>query len=408
MNNTTDSNETAARATSMTGAERVPVTIVCGAAKAGKTALIDHLIGAAGDDRFAVIVDATNAAAGSGSGGGRATIFQIREPVESFLTQPIGDDDRDALRRDLWRELSAGGFDRVFIETGLRSEPDALVAAMQSNVPGYTLADALRLDTVMTVIDCARMQDDYASTDALPARVPGVADADDRTVANVVAAQIECADVLVLNRSDTASPGLMREVNDIVGVLNPDASRIETCFGAIPATTADRRDAAVADRRPGWLRHLERPLPMTEVYPVARLLYQRRRPFHPERLATFLDTDWPWVLRTRGQFWVANRPEWAGDIQQAGRSVSIRPFGYWWASAAVGGRTPDDPELVNELNSLWHSVYGDRRQHIAILGIDLDIVAMAQRLDDCLLTDAELARGWDGWRDLADPWPAWR
>jgi len=408
MYDSTDSQRIQESILSMAGLDRVPVTIVCGGAGSGKSSVVDHLI-RAGDERVAVIVDAVSAAAGLGAGRGRATILNTREPLPSFLTESIGDDDRDALRQDLWRDLEAGHFDRVIIESGVAAEPEALAAAIERRLPGHTLADSMRVETVITVIDCARMQDDYASTDALHGRVPGVPESDDRTVANAVAAQIESAHLLVLNKTDLASAQLLREVNDIANVLNPEAKRIETRFGAIPTTRAtDRRDNAALDCRPGWLRHLEQPLPATHAYPVSRLIYRRRRPFHPERLATFLDTDWPWALRVRGQFWVASRPEWAADIQQAGCSVSIRPFGYWWASETVGGRAPDDASLRRDLDELWHPVYGDRRQHIAILGIDLDTDAMRQRLDDCLLTDAELAGGWNHWHDMADPWPVWR
>ena len=391
---------------------RVPVTVVCGFSGVGKTVVIDRLVRQSPGERFAVITHAGGRGRGSGYAYTPATVCHTRTPMTTFLVSSITTERHDVLRHELWQKIAAGAFDGVFLEAAGGVEPAAIVSVLNTPVPGYALADVMTVEAIVTVLDCATLQDDYASTDTLAARGLAVDAGDDRSVANVIAAQIESADLLVLNKTDLASAQNLPEVHDIAAVLNPGAHRVETCFGDGTGTTpanidADGADTASADGRPGWLCTLDRALLRTQAYRVERLVYQRRRPFHPERLMRFIDTDWPWTLRTRGQFWIASRPDWAGDIQQAGRSVSIRPFGYWWASDIVGGCTPDEPTLRDELSRLWHPVYGDRRQHIAVLGVDMDIDALEQRLDACLLTDAELVAGWDRWRELSDPWPAW-
>jgi len=390
-------------------APQVPVTLVCGAVGAGKTQVLEHWMRSRAGTRFAVIAEAASARSGSGSYERPAVVFHTREAIEAVLTRQIGAADQHSPRGALWQQLASGQIDEVLVEVSAHVEPASLALVLDSRYPGHVLVDRLTLNRIVTVVDCATVQDDYASTAALAERHAHVDASDTRTVANVVAAQIESADIVVLNKIDRAGVRRVREVHDIVGVLNPDAIRVETSFGEMHTDHGvDRRGAMrVGDYRPGWLRKLDQPLPATGVYAVARLVYRRRRPFHPERLARFLDTDWPWALRVRGQFWLASRPEWAGDIQQAGCSVAIQPFGYWWASEAVGGAMPDEPGLRRELDACWHPLYGDRRQHIAILGIDFDTAAMEKRLDYCLLNDTELAAGWAGWRDLRDPWPVW-
>jgi hypothetical protein len=51
----------------------------------------------------------------------------------------------------------------------------------------------------------------------------------------------------------------------------------------------------------------------------------------------------------------------------------------------------------------WDPYYGDRRTVLAFVGLHLDTEALTARLTDCLLTDDELADGFDSWASLPDP-----
>lgn len=70
-------------------------------------------------------------------------------------------------------------------------------------------------------------------------------------------------------------------------------------------------------------------------------------------------------------------------------------------------RVPDDEGLRAHLKSLWHPAYGDRRQEIVIIGVDLDEAALRAGFDGCLLTDDELETP-ETWGVLEHPfpWPA--
>lgn len=41
------------------------------------------------------------------------------------------------------------------------------------------------------------------------------------------------------------------------------------------------------------------------------------------------------------------------------------------------------------------------------IGQNIDFARLEAELDACLLTDAEMALGEEGWRALADPFDAW-
>jgi hypothetical protein len=60
------------------------------------------------------------------------------------------------------------------------------------------------------------------------------------------------------------------------------------------------------------------------------------------------------------------------------------------------------------MRKLWDPIWGDRRQELAIIGIDLDRARVEALLDAALLTESEMREGPGAWRRFADPFPRWR
>lgn len=92
--------------------------------------------------------------------------------------------------------------------------------------------------------------------------------------------------------------------------------------------------------------------------------------------------------------------------------VTGRRPGASWTRGAVVGRGPrehwpDDPAQRARIEADFDGRYGDGRQEIVFIGQHLDPLQMRARLDACLLDDAEMAEGPDGWQGLPDPFPAW-
>jgi G3E family GTPase len=155
---------------------------------------------------------------------------------------------------------------------------------------------------------------------------------------------------------------------------------------------------------PRWARELRgEHTPETEEYGIKSFVYRARRPFHPQRLMDLFHSDWPGVVRSKGFFWLATRMEWVGEMSQAGGMLQHKAVGFWWAVAPESERLRASESIED-----WDPNFGDRRQEIAIIGIDMDEQALRRRLDACLLTDAEMAAGIRSWRRLHDPFPQWR
>jgi G3E family GTPase len=291
-------------------------------------------------------------------------------------------------------------------------EPEAVASACaHSLVDGVPVTETVRFDSYVTVVDADRFLDDLGSSDDLRDRDLHAADDDHRAVAEVVVHQVEFSDTVILwSRPGTDTLELNR-IGTLVHRLAPWAiqvpvgtSRSLDCTGL---TALVRRTGRHNPGRPGLLGlALEgRPIAVhdTDSSEVVSLLFESRRPFHPQRLHDALDELTGEVLRGRGQLWIASQPDAVVSFESAGGGVRMGGLGYWLAALPVERwtETSIDRRIAAELS--WDPYYGDRRTVLALIGLNLDTTAATALLGACLLTDAELAAGAETWHTLPDP-----
>ncbi|HWS39242.1 MAG TPA: GTP-binding protein [Actinoplanes sp.] len=285
-------------------------------------------------------------------------------------------------------------------------EPEAVAAACAHHlVDGLPVTGAVRFDSFVTVVDADRFLDDLTSTDDLRDRDLHAAGDDHRAVAEVVAHQVEFSDTVLL-WSRPGSTGTDR-VGALLRGLAPWAATVEVG----PSGTLDCTALAAGllrtgrhdPQRPGVLGMALEGRSIGVPEEGKSLIFRSRRPFHPERLHEALDEMTENALRGRGQLWIASQPDTVLAFEFAGGGVSLGSLGYWLAAlpAERWTETSDHRRLAADLD--WDPYYGDRRTVLALIGLHLDQVAITGLLRDCLLTDAELAEGPDGWRELTDP-----
>ena len=291
-------------------------------------------------------------------------------------------------------------------------EPEAVASACANClVDDAPVIDTVRFDSYVTVVDADRFLDDLASTDDLRDRGLHASDDDHRAVAEVVVHQVEFCDTVILwSRPDADSLELHR-VGTLVHRLAPWAIQVPTgttdSLDCTALTSLVRRTGRHDPNRPGMLGlALEgRPIAVhdTDSCDVASILFESRRPFHPRRLDDALEELTGQALRGRGQLWIASQPDTALAFEFAGGGVSLGSLGYWLAALPIErwAEASDDRRIAADL--AWDPYYGDRRTVLALIGLHLDHQAVTALLHDCLLTDRELADGFDTWRDLPDP-----
>jgi G3E family GTPase len=312
---------------------------------------------------------------------------------------------------EIRRLAEEGRFDYLLIESTGISEPLPVAETFVfRDEDERSLSDLARLDTMVTVVDAFHFLRDYSSRDSLAARGESAGDEDERTVVDLLIEQVEFCDVIVLNKTDLVCADELERLRAILRSLNPRADIVASRFGAVPldrVLNTGRFDFDAAAEAPGWLAELRgEHVPESEQYGIASFVYRARRPFHPQRLWQWFGNEWPGVVRSKGYFWLATRPDFAGAWSQAGAMSRHACAGLWWA-AVDRAEWPQDEEGQATIRARWQEPHGDRQQELVLIGIGMDEAALTAGFDACLLTDAELALGETGWAGLADPFPQW-
>jgi G3E family GTPase len=362
--------------------ERIPVTVLSGALGAGKTTLVNRLLTDPGDRTIAVVVNDV------GDVNIDAELIED-ENEETGVVDLSNGCICCGLQGDLLTETTRLADERTFdylvVEASGVSEPVPIAQAFTLGTDDSDVdpTERFRLDTMVSVVDAYGFWKEFD-----PATNREDSAGGGRSLSEVFVDQIEFCDVLLLNKCDTVPDDELDEVEALVRELQPRATIYRTEYSDVsPTVVLDTGlfDFGEARQAAGWKRHLAGDADHDHgeadhhhagaSHAVSTFTYETEVPFHPERFDAWLD-DWRGdVVRAKGFFKLAGRPDIVMGLSQAGPSVQAGPLGEWG---------PED----------------DRRTRLVFIGTDMDEAEIRAELDDCLVgRDEPLDR-------VSDPFPA--
>ncbi|MBQ8463692.1 MAG: GTP-binding protein [Prevotella sp.] len=396
-----------------------PVLLLTGYLGSGKTTLLNRILNNQKGIKFAVIVN---------------DIGEVN--IDADLIQKGGivnqqDDSLVALQNgcicctlkmDLVQQLqdiiTQQRFDYIVIEASGICEPGPIaqtICSIPQMAPEVTEGGVPRLDCIVTVVDALRMRDEFEG--GLRLQRP---DIDEEDIENLVIQQIEFCNIVLLNKAAEVTPDELGRLRQIVHTLQPKAEIIECNYGDVSFDKILNTGMFDFDRvatSATWIQEVERHHEEddddehehhhhdhdeheehehghhhhhhhdegeAEEYGIGTYVYYRRRPFNLGLFDEFVARQWPKsVIRAKGICYFQDEQEMCYLFEQAGKQVSIRQAGQWFATmpkAELQQMMERDPALRRD----WDEKYGDRMQKLVFIGQHLDKAAIAEALDKCL------------------------
>ncbi len=393
---------------------KLPVTVLSGFLGAGKTTVLSHILNNREGKKVAVIVnDMSEINIDSSILKSEVSLNHSEEKLVEMSNGCIC----CTLREDLLEEVSKlaqdGRFDYLVIESTGISEPLPVAETFTfADEEGVSLSNIASLDTMVTVVDAVNFLKDYEEAKSLQETGESLGEEDERSVSDLLIDQVEFADVILISKTDLVKPSDVDPLTAILKALNTRAHIIPIMNGQIKVDEVLNTglfDFAQAQLSPGWLKEMRgEHVPETEEYGISSFSYVARRPFNPEKFYKFLHSteEYGKLIRSKGYFWIATRPQFAGKWSQAGGIAEYGFAGMFW-KAVPKENWPTDQDYLNSIAENWVEPFGDMRQELVFIGQNLDQKRMTDALDDCLLSEDEVLKGKHYWATLTDPFPEW-
>ena len=394
--------------------QKLPVTVLSGFLGAGKTTVLTNILNNREGKKVAVIVnDMSEINIDESLIQNDVTLNHKEEKLVEMSNGCICCTLREDLLIEVTKLAKEGKFDYLLIESTGISEPLPVAETFTfEHEDGGSLSDVSTLDTMVTVVDAVNFTKDYYEAKDLQEVGESLGEEDQRSVADLLVDQVEFADIILISKTDLVKKNDIDKLKAIIKNLNAHARIIPISNGEVDSEailSTGLFDFERAQQAPGWLKELRgEHVPETEEYGISSFVYKARRPFYPKKFHDFLHSKdiSGKLIRSKGYFWLATRPQFAGNWSQAGGIAHHGFAGMFW-KAIPPEEWPTEKESIAYIKEKWVEPFGDMRQELVFIGQGLDQNKITYLLDGCLLTDDDLLAGKDHWAKFPDPFPTW-
>ena len=403
--------------------KETPVLLLTGYLGSGKTTLVNKILANKKGIKFAVIVN---------------DIGEVNIDADLIEAGGVVDQKDDSLvalqngcicctlKMDLVQQLneivSQQKFDYIVIEASGICEPAPIaqtICAYPQMYPDLAKKGKAVLDSIVTVVDARRMCDEFSAGSALLKK-----DLQEDDLENLLIQQIEFCNIILLNKVDDVSKDELGLVKKIIRSLQPKAEIIECNYGDVDLdkiiNTGDFDFDKVATSA-AWIAEIEGHDDEEEEhehhhdhdeheddhdeheehhdhhhgleneesgealeYNIQTFVYNARKPFDINFFDDFVARQWPkQIIRCKGLCYFANEKDICYVFEQAGKQVSLRNAGQWYATMPQF-QLREFLEKNPKLKKDWEEPYGDRMQKLVFIGQNLDKEAITKALDTCL------------------------
>ena len=412
--------------------KETPVLLLTGYLGSGKTTLVNKILANKKGIKFAVIVN---------------DIGEVNIDADLIEAGGVVDQKDDSLvalqngcicctlKMDLVQQLneivSQQKFDYIVIEASGICEPAPIaqtICAYPQMYPDLAKKGKAVLDSIVTVVDARRMCDEFSAGSDLLKK-----DLQEDDLENLLIQQIEFCNIILLNKVDDVSKDELGLVKKIIRSLQPKAEIIECNYGDVDLdkiiNTGDFDFDKVATSA-AWIAEIEGHDDEEEEhehhhdhdeheddhdeheehhdhhhqhhhhhhhhgleneesgealeYNIQTFVYNARKPFDINFFDDFVARQWPkQIIRCKGLCYFANEKDICYVFEQAGKQVSLRNAGQWYATMPQF-QLREFLEKNPKLKKDWEEPYGDRMQKLVFIGQNLDKEAITKALDTCL------------------------